>query len=166
MFMDKKKYQNIDAGLTLVEVLIATSIILVFLLALFTVHNLYLKSAFSNLASVKGTFLVEEGLEAVRFLRDVSWSTNIEPLSVDADHGLIFSSGTWQVTENPDYTDGIFERSLTFSEVYRDAGSDIVSSGGTIDEDTKLVTVSVSWRDSSATSTKSISTYITNILDN
>ena len=49
--------RNLNLGLTLVEVLIAASIILVFLLALFGVHNLYLKTAFSNGKVIKAAGL-------------------------------------------------------------------------------------------------------------
>src|SRR3989344_4495337 len=90
--------KNLNHGLTLVEVLIATSIILVFLLAFFGVHNLYLKTAFSNGDVIKATELAEEGLEAMRFLRDSSWDVNIAPLTLDTDYDLIFSAGNWQVS--------------------------------------------------------------------
>ena len=156
---------KLDNGLTLVEVLVATSIVLVFLLALFEVSNLYLRTVFLNTGSVKATFLAEEGLEAIRFLRDSSWDENIVPLSNGTDYGLVLESNLWQATTTNIFIDGIFERIMNLSEVYRDASDDIVSSGGTLDSDTRLVTVTVSWKTSQATTTRLISTYLSNILD-
>src|SRR3989344_7318555 len=92
----KKFNQSLNSGLTLVEVLIATSIILVFLLAFLGVYNLYLKTAFSNGEVIKAAALAEESLEIIRFLRDSSWNTNIVPLSLDTDYYLVFEGGEWQ----------------------------------------------------------------------
>ncbi|MDO8471237.1 MAG: prepilin-type N-terminal cleavage/methylation domain-containing protein [bacterium] len=163
----KNLNKNFNSGLTLVEVLIATSIILVFLLAFSSVHNLYLKTAFSNGEVIKATELAEESLEVVRFLRDSSWNTNIAPLSLGTDYYLVFEGGGWQVTTTEALVDGLFERVVTLSAVYRDASADIVSGGGgTLDPGTLLVVSSVSWSRGEATTTKSISTYITNIFAN
>ncbi|MEK7461806.1 MAG: hypothetical protein AAB586_01915 [Patescibacteria group bacterium] len=158
--------KNLKYGLTLVEVIMATSIILVFLLALFGTHNLYLKTAFSNGEVVKATALAEEGLEAVRFLRDSSWNTNIEPLFINTDYYLVFDGDGWQITTAHAFIDNRFERKIMFSSVYRDVSGGIVASGGTLDPDTRMVVSSVSWLQANATTTKSISTYIANIFDN
>lgn len=163
----KNLNKNPNSGLTLVEVLIATSVILVFLLAFSSVHNLYLKTAFSNGEVIKATELVEESLEVVRFLRDSSWNTNITPLSLDTDYHLVFEGGEWQVTTTEALIDNLFERVVTLSAVYRDdVSADIVSGGGTLDPGTLLVVSSVSWSSGGATTTKSISTYVTNIFTN
>lgn len=163
----KNLNKNPNSGLTLVEVLIATSVILVFLLAFSSVHNLYLKTAFSNGEVIKATELAEESLEVVRFLRDSSWNTNIAPLSLDTDYYLVFEGGEWQVTTTEALIDSLFERVVTLSAVYRDdVSADIVSGGGTLDPSTLLVASSVSWSRGGATTTKSISTYVTNIFAN
>ena len=162
----KNLNKNLNSGLTLVEVLIATSIILVFLLAFSSVHNLYLKTAFSNGEIIKATELAEESLEVVRFLRDSSSNTNIAPLSLGTGYYLVFEGGEWQVTTTEALVDSLFERVVTLSAVYRDASADIVSGGGTLDPGTLMVVSSVSWSRGGATTTKSISTYITNIFAN
>jgi len=157
--------KNSNPGLTLVEVLIATSIILVFLLALFGVHNLYLRTALSNGEVIKATELAEESLEVMRFLRDSDWATNIASLSLDTNYFLVFGAGNWQTTTANIWVDNTFERKVVLSAVYRDGSGDIVSSGGTLDPDTILVVSSVSWSKVGATTTKSVSTYLTNLFD-
>ncbi|MDO8565088.1 MAG: hypothetical protein Q7R67_00445 [bacterium] len=135
-------------GLTLVEVMIASTIILGAVVTLLGVYGLYFKTALSNAELVQAAYLAEAGIEEIRFLRDQSWSTNIASLT---------STTTW--IDN-------FQRTVNLSPVYRDASDDIVSSGGTLDSNTKLVTSSVSWQASGATTTRNISTYITNLYAN
>jgi prepilin-type N-terminal cleavage/methylation domain-containing protein len=151
-------------GFTLVEVLIASAIILGAVLALLGVYSLYLRVALSNSEAVKAAYLAEESLEAVRFWRDVSWNNKIAPIAKDTAYGLSFAGGVWATTT--DLTLGAFERSIMISPVYRDASSDIVSSGGTLDTDTVLVTSSVSWWKGGATTTKTVATYLTNLYGN
>jgi len=160
--------KNFHRGLTLVEVLVAASIILVFTVSLVGVYNLYLRIVFANSYTVKAAFLAEEGLEVMRFFRDVSWENNILTLSKDTDYGLTFDnlSNVWMATTSIIFIDDQFERRITVSDVYRDASSQIVTSGGSIDPDTIKITSVVSWKRGSATTTKSISTYLTNIYDN
>lgn len=148
----------------MVEVLIATSIILVSILSLLGVHSLYLRSAFSNAESLKAAYLAEEGIEVVRFWRDSSWNNKIKSITLDTDYGLALSGSTWS-TSTDQYLGG-FERHVTLSTVSRNASSDIVSSGGTLDPNTVLVTSTVSWAKGGATTTKSIATYLTNLYGN
>jgi len=155
--------KNSSSGLTLVEVLIATSIILAFLLALFGVHNLYLKTAFSNGEVIQATELAEESLEVMRFLRDSSWDANIVPLSLDVNYGLVLDLGTWQATTTNIWVDNTFERTVVLSAVYRDPSGDIAPGGGTLDPGALLVVSNVSWWKDGATTTKSISTYLTDL---
>lgn len=159
--------RNSNNGLSLVEVLIATSIILAFFLALITVYNSYLKLAKTNINSVKAIFLAEEGIEAIKILRDSSWSNEIVPLTSGTNYYLAFTGGRWDTTTSNIYIDANFERKLSFSNVNRDAVTDdIVTSGGILDPNTRLLTVTVSWNNRGATSTKVLSTYITNLFSN
>jgi prepilin-type N-terminal cleavage/methylation domain-containing protein len=152
-------------GMTMVEVVIASAIILSAVVVLSAVHNLYLKSALSNGGILKSAYLAEEGIEAMRYLRDDSWSAQIGPLSSGTDYGLSLSGSAWQTGTGNQWIDG-FERAIRVGNVSRDANGDIVSSGGTLDPDTRLVTVSVSWQSRGATTTRAISTYLTNLRGN
>jgi Tfp pilus assembly protein PilV len=158
----KTKLLSFKKGLTLVEVVIASAIILAAVLSLLGVHSLYLKIALSSGQTVKATYLLEESLEAVRFLRDSSWDANIATLTLGTNYGVVWNGALWQLNSSNKWVDN-FERTVTLSAVYRDSSDDIVSSGGTLDTDTKLVVASVSWQSAGATTTRSISTYITNL---
>jgi hypothetical protein len=158
-----KNFSN-KKGLSLVEVLVASSIIIIFFIALVGIYNTYLKISRTNIYSIKAGYLAEEGIEAIKSLRDISWNNNIAPLSTNSDLYLTFSGGRWVSTTTNTYIDGGFERKINISEVNRDpSNGDIVSSGGTLDSGTRLVTVTVSWLYKNSTSTRVMATYITNL---
>lgn len=168
VFLQRKRIYSIYSknGFTLVEVIVATSIILVFLSAMLGAYNLYLQMALTNTEKVKATFLLEEGIEAMKLIRDTSWTSGIANLGNNTPYSLAFSGTAWSATTTHSYVDGVFERYVTLAAVERNASSEIVSSGGTVDADTRLITVTVSWNDRGATSTRSLSTYLTNIFNN
>ena len=159
--------KNLQSGLTLVEVLVAAAIILVFISALISAHNLYLTTAFSGLKKVKAIFLAEEGIEAIKLMKDKSWTSNIAPLTNGTNYYLTYDSATslWESIATNTYIDSLFERRFVLSAVYRDGNQDIASSG-TLDANTKQVIVYVSWSEKGATSTKSVATYVTNLIGN
>ncbi len=157
--------KDLEKGLTMVEVVIASAIILGTVLTLLGVHTLYLNVALGNAHSVKAAFLLEETLEVVRYLRDDSYSAKVSTLSNSTNYGVVLNGTMWQASTTSTSIDN-FQRYFTLSPVSRDANRDIVSSGGTLDPNTKLVTASVSWAKNGATTTKSISTYITNLYQN
>ncbi len=164
MFSFTKNKTIPTRGLTLVEVLVSTSIILVFFLALVTVYNTYLKLARANIDTVKAVFLAEEGIEVMKILRDSSWANKITPLVTGTNYYLVFNSGTWTTNTTNIFIDGTFERKINMHPVNRNTSTDeIVTSGGVDDPNTKLVTVTVSWSNRGATTSKAISTYITNL---
>ena len=151
----------------MIEVLVATSIITVSVLAAMAVaqKSVYISRRAFHTSQV--AFLLEEGAEAVRILRDNAWN-NISNLTVDANYYPTFSGGTWTLSSTTN-TVGIFTRKVVISNVNRDTSintstsKDIVSSGGVLDSGTKLVTVSVSWSEGGIIITKTLPFYITNI---
>src|SRR3989344_4620878 len=64
------------------------------------------------------------------------------------------------VTNGPALIDGLYMRTINVTAVERDASDDIVSSGGTVDPDSKKISVTMAWSGRGATSTVTISTYL------
>lgn len=153
-------------GFTMVEAVVTIAISVGVLLSAIGAFTLTMHSALTNTARVQAAFLEEEGLEAVRILRDNSWSTNIAPQSNATPTYLAYNGTTWVATSTNTYVDGAFERKVQFGSVSRDVNQNIVASGGTVDTNIRKVTVTVSWRQGTATSTHSLSTYLTNVLNN
>ena len=162
------KKKNLKKGSGLVEILIAVFIFSIILGSLITASSTYFSGAGDNLISTKGAYLAEEGIEAVKTIRDSSWN-NISSLSDNTNYYLYFdtSSSTnniWKATTTASSIDSTFIRTFKVNAVYRDSNGRIISSGGTLDLNTEKVTVSISWKSKNSTTTKTLSTYITNLL--
>ncbi len=154
------------AGFVLVEALVASAILAVVLAAGIGAFLLAVRTSLSNSTEVQSAFLAEEGLEAIRIIRDNGWSANIAPLTASSTYYIMWSGTTWAATTANTFIDDTFERTVVLYNVYRDANQDITTSGGTLDADTKKVTVNVSWRSPSGTTTTSLSAYIANVFSN
>ncbi len=151
-------------GFGIIEIVIATTIISIAFLIMMSTASMSLKFSEKSVVRLKADFLLEEGVEAVKIIRDNDWTTNIASLSVGTDYFLEFNGAIWVVSVNNILIDGVFERKFTIDDVYRDANDDI-SSSGILDSNTKKITVYVSWSEDGSTVTRSISFYILNIFN-
>ncbi len=152
-------------GFGMIETVVGLAIMIVVLFAVLQSYNYYLRFAFSHRYDVKAALLAEEGVEAVKFLRDSSWSKNIGGLQTGTLYSLVFDGQSWATTTTSLYIDGIFDRTFKVDSVYRNSDDDI-STSGVLDPGTVRLTVNVSYNSNFGTTTKSISTYITNLFDN
>ena len=164
MIIRNKKISTV--GFSLVEVVIASSILLLVGLSLVGTLSQSTVLSLRALRATQGSFLLEEGGEAVKSLRDNSW-TNISGFSTSTTYYLSFSTSTraWSATTtNPGLILGAFTRSFTISSVSRDANSDIVTSGGTNDTGTRKATINVSWPVGTGTTvSKNLDIYISDL---
>ena len=145
----------------MVEVLVAISIITVAILSAMAVSEKAVQVSRQAFHSEQAAFLLEEGAEIVRILRDNDWA-NISSLTPGSDYFTVFAGGTWTLSSTPN-TVGIFTRKVSIQEVERDAGTGDITVSGTADEGTKLVTVSISWQEGGTLVTKSLQFYIFDI---
>lgn len=155
-----KKNNNQNNGFMMVEVVVVISIILVSVLAAMSVAQKSISVSRQALHTSQASFLLEEGAEAVRILRDNSWS-NISSLTAGAAYYPIFSE-SWTLSPNPSSL-GIFTRTVTVNNVNRDNTTSDISSSGTNDAGTKLITIRVSWNENGETVSKTLSFYIMDI---
>jgi Tfp pilus assembly protein PilV len=157
-------------GISLVEIIIASSIISVTLLVLISVYTSVAKYSLNNVKTLKATQLTEEAVEVLKYLRDSGYTRNINTLNRGTKYRLFWdilvNSGTWTATTSPILLEERFDVNFVLSNVYRDNNFNVVASGGSIDASSTKATVNVSWRDSGATSTKTIETYLFNIFSN
>ena len=157
---------SFQKGVGLVEVLVAAAIIVLIVLSLFSAFTLFLRIGLDVPSMVGATLLAEEGVEAVKYMRDGGWNQNIAPLILDTPYYLATTSISWTVTATPRLDLGKFTRTVRFYAVNRDSSGTIVSSGGTLDSGTRKVVVDVRWPTASGSTTRSVSTYLTNFLNN
>lgn len=158
----RKKTQT---GFSLVEVLVAASILSASLLSVIAIAGKSIVISHRSVSTYVASTLLEEGGEAVRTIRDANW-TNISALTAGTTYYPKFDTGTntWSLTTtSSDGIVGVYTRSVVISAVTRDGSSNIASSG-TADAGTKLVTVTVSWKEGEgSTLSKTLSFYISNI---
>lgn len=158
-----KLFSKNKMGIGAVEIVIGSAIISLVLLSVGSAFNSSLKGSRAVAKKTQANFLAQEGIEAVRIFRDNGWQ-NVSNLSDGGNYYLAWSAGAWATTTNNVFIDGTFERKFTVLNAYRDGNDDIAQSG-TIDPNTKKVTVSVSWREGLSTTTESISAYLINIFE-
>jgi len=159
-------------GFSLVEIVVAAGIISFSLVSIIGIAGQALAFSQQGLDTYIAGTLLEEGAEAVRSVRDTSWLTiqNLSPLPTTY-YPSFCPGGAWTLlnttaTASPPCTQeivGNFTRTISVAPVSRDTNDNIVSSGGTLDTGTKLVTVTVSWQEHGVTMTKTLSFYLLNI---
>lgn len=167
--MLKHKHNN---GLGLVEIVVGTAIISLSLVGLVTAFNVFIRTGLSNTNKIQATYIMEEGLEAIRYLRDSGYSSNISTLTSGTPYYLLFDGSDWSATTTATLIDSRFDRTITIADVYRhDSDDDIIASTSpdskTLDSNTIQATVTVSW-DSSGSVSEEISAveYLTDFYDN
>ncbi len=156
-------------GFSLVEIVIGAAIITVAGVAILNSYAFIIQSEIRINKSIEGTYLAEEGIESMKYLRDKGWTANILNLSTSSTYYLSVSTSsgvaTFSVTTTPQISNSIFTRKINLSSINRSATTyDIVSSGGTYDADTRKINVTVTWPAfNNATMTRALSSYITNL---
>src|SRR3989344_7757596 len=154
-YLSKKKKSY---GFSLIEIVVGVSIIAITFVGLVSTYNIFFKVALKNTKKIQSAYLLEEGLEAIRSVRDESWDGNIASLATNTNLSLTYNGSEWVVGSGGVMIDGLFFRQFKVFDVYRDANNDI-SSSGILDSETKFFTVSVAWVDRGATTTESMSAY-------
>jgi len=155
----------LKSGFGLLEIIIGVAITATFIFTAMEVSRFSLRLSEATIRKAKTAFLLEEGIEAVKFLRDSGWDANIGSLTGGTNYYLNFDGSKWQATTTNIFIDEVFERKFILNDVNRNADDDI-SDFGNPDPDTKKISVSVSSQGRTGTSTEQISAYITNLFNN
>lgn len=113
-----------QAGFSLVEVILSSAVFALLVTALVGAYLYGQESVALAGNRARATMLADEGLEAVRNIRDENFSN-----LTDGTHGLVISGNQWTLSGTSDATD-IFTRQVAVSSV---------------DANRKQVTATVSW---------------------
>ncbi len=159
--------KNTQSGFTLVEILVACTIVTLTTFALLAAASKGVEVSNQALRQTQASFLAEEGAEAVKIIRDTNWSS-ISGLTTNTTYYLSFNIGsnTWSLTTvPPSLIDGVFTRTVVSNAVNRDSNDNIATTG-TPDNRTRQITVTVSWTSAEgATLQRNISFYISDIFN-
>jgi type II secretory pathway pseudopilin PulG len=167
------RISTLQKGFGIIEIIIGVAIITISLLGVMLSAKVSFQIISENLRRVQANFLAEEGIEALKSIRDDGWTANIVPITTGTDYHLVYDTGAneWTLVAGAlaDQIDGVFTRTVQLNAVDRDVANgtqDIVFAGGIADAGTRKVTVTISWPGRSGTKTQAISTYMTNIFAN
>ncbi len=121
----KKEWLTTSRGFLLVEILLASSIFMLFMTAFSGAFYYGIQSSTLAGDRARAITYAEEGQEAVRSIKNVNFAN-----LTNGTYGLSYSSSTWNLTGSSD-TSGIFTRQVTISS---------------IDANRKNVAVTVTWQ--------------------
>jgi len=155
-----------NKGFSLVEIVIAIAIATMFFLSIYELLLFANKVTHTGLRKIEAIHFAQEGIEAVRMVRDSGWTNNISTLTDETTYYLSLVGDHWELTALvPPLINSVFTRTVVLQAVNRDANDDI-SAIGTADLKTKKVVVGVSWQERGINHSVSLETYITNFLAN
>lgn len=156
---------NKSRGVTLVEIVVGVSIFGVLVVSVVGIYAYYAQTIRSNTHELSATFLLEEGAEIMRYMRDNNWAASLGNATLSTTYYLSSGGGDWELTTTEQqFTNFLYERTVVLSAVYRDGNDDIAVSG-TLDTDTKKVDITVAWDAGTGTTSKMLSLYLTNLFE-
>ena len=162
----QKEYKNKKSGFSLVEIVLAIAIAVMFFLAVYEMILFANKITANSLRRVEALNFAKEGIEAARTIRDKSWAANLAAVVNDTNYYLAISGGKWTISQTPaPLLNTMFTRTIKFYGVNRDVNGNI-SATGTADVKTKKVVSTVSWTERGQAYNVALETYLTNFLDN
>lgn len=133
----KKEWSITRRGFLLVEVILASSLFVLFLTAFTGVYYYGLQSSTLGGDRGRASMYAEEGQEAIRSIKNNNFAN-----LTNGTYGLLYTNNTWSLSALPD-TSGIFTRQVTISP---------------IDANRKNIQVTVSWQQTPSR-TGSVMTY-------
>lgn len=156
-------------GLSLLEIIIAIGVFAVLAAGLLNLVIVPLYSSGNVAGQERGMYLGQEGIEAAKAIRNTGWNQ----LTLGA-HGLLSTGGKWTFSGASDNSPlgcvtgsaDCYTRVVTVSAVSRSGAKcdgDIVTSGGCVDQRTKLIGADVTWTTGfGAAQALHYATYVTN----
>lgn len=138
-----------QGGFSPVEVLLAATIFGMIATAIIGAIVYGNQSTASSGDRARAVFLAEEGLQAVRNMRDADFANLSAPACIPTTCGLTQTGNIWNLSGSSDTIDGFYTRQIT------------IAANGT---DRKTVTATVSWPSMGGTNQVSVSTTFSNWL--
>lgn len=130
---------TLRSGQTVVEVIVAMTLFAILATGSVVVILGSFLTSRQGEEEARAAFLAQEGLEAVESIRNRGWAT-----LVDGSYGLSTSGTTWSFSGTSQVIEK-YTRVIQVSSVSRNASGDIVTTGGTVDPNTKRVESRVTW---------------------
>lgn len=129
-------------GFGLIEIVVASAVIAAVVVAIVGALQMYIKMANTSGLYAQAALLTEESSEVLQLFRDKGWTANIAPLTLNTTYYLYWDGNQYLATTTIISVQNYFFRTVFFSSVTRDS-SDNISTTGTVDPNTRKVTVTI-----------------------
>ncbi len=130
-------------GFSVIEIIVAAAIITTTVtIALSTFSSFFVLSQ-RAVARTQASLLAEETAEAFFILRDMGWDTYIAPLALGTTYYLSWNGTAYSATTTPTITNQTYTQSITLSAVNRDNITANIGSTGSIDDNTRKMSISI-----------------------
>ncbi len=152
-----------NSGFGLIEIILVVGVGMATFLGIEQYLNLSLKAAIEDSRQTEAFYWAKANLEQARAVRDEDW-TLISTLTIGNQYNFIANGATpekW-IAQIGMRSESRYTVWFTVSQVQRDANSDIIAIGGTVDPNTLKINSNVSWLENTATKQISISEYLVN----
>jgi type II secretory pathway pseudopilin PulG len=154
-----------NLGFTFVEIIIALGLSAFLLPALGHALSFSIRVASQGEKITQAYNLAKEGMEAVFYIKshsDPNWKWTDTSPAKDSYRPGMNPDGTWSLMPSITPTPGpeTFTRTVYVDPVYRDINDEIRDTGS-LDHDTRKVTVIVTWPETGGKQTASLSAYVT-----
>lgn len=144
-------------GIGMVEILVVVAVIGVALVSLMGLADFALKINAGLKKDLVATNLASEAVEVSRAIKDESWA--VLAAYGSGTYHPVQSGGKWILAAGAEAING-FNRQITLEDVYRDVSDNITASGGTLDPNTRKISVVVSWIERGSARQVSLTSYL------
>ncbi len=129
----------------MVEIIVSAALILVIGGAAVAAWTQYLQVTTRSTNLTKAALLTDEAGEVLVMLRDTSWTSEIASRTLGTTHYLSWGTTSYSLgtTTVPFQSQDNYAVKLIMSAVNRDGSRNVVSSGGTVDTNTRKVQIDV-----------------------
>ncbi|HVZ11599.1 MAG TPA: type II secretion system protein [Patescibacteria group bacterium] len=148
------------SGQALIELLVTLALASIILPGLMTGFLASRNGQAQQAQRLETTGLLREAEEAVRTVREASWSA----ILTNGTYHPTPSGSTWALAPGAEVING-YTRQIVISDTYRDSSGNIATSGGTLDPFTKKITSSVTWGTPFSSTVSSV-VYLTRYINN
>jgi len=132
-------FKQNNLGQSIIELLVVIGLAAVILPTVFMGIMSSREGRAQQRSRMQALSLLREAQDATRSFRDNDWKT----FAVDGTYHPTLSNNAWVLSPNAETVNG-FLRQVVIADAYRDANGN-ASISGTLDNSTKLVTITVSW---------------------
>lgn len=139
-----------ELGQSLIELLIVIGLASIMLPAVFVAVMSSQEGRIQQRSRMQALSLLREAQDATRSFRDNDWKT----FAVNGTYHPALSNNAWILSQGQETINNLYTRTVVISDAYRDLNG-VATTSGTLDQSTKLVTITVSWTNTFPSSVQS-----------